>query len=341
MTKLRINNLLLVLFTAFMLGGSLTTGIYAMSAAGSHTGLFDDDEDEGTTCVICLDEFTKDSIVIQLDCGNSSDNGNHSFHLDCIDRQAGAILHRQSESKKECPICRAKIKPFDPRINKPRASASRPQQNSRAGRNSRNGRRGRNGRTNPFRRPQTPHVSSQSSHQGPTYIHHRLAPLSQSEQTKLNTLIRKIGNNVSDKTAPDHAIRKCSTCHEDVSTKNVSLLLTCGHRFCLKDAGRLVEQGRKTCPKCNTALKMFDPLKLQGAATTLFYMGRVPTKEETHQINTLRSYEHMQLAQNHIPQGQRAPIKKVAASRPAPVDVNPNVIPEEFLQNLTKQNGSL
>ena len=53
--------------------------------------------EEGKECMICLNSFSEQEEVIQLNCHH-----NHLFHYTCL-------LQWLNMNKKECPICRTNI----------------------------------------------------------------------------------------------------------------------------------------------------------------------------------------------------------------------------------------
>ena len=65
------------------------------------------EQTESTSCSICYEEYTRDSIVIQLDCDQSVA---HHYCLDCISKWAA--------TNNGCPLCRKAIKFYNPCIQR-------------------------------------------------------------------------------------------------------------------------------------------------------------------------------------------------------------------------------
>lgn len=166
MTKLRLQTLLTVLLAATAVSSTVAPRLYAADAP---------------QCTICMDEYTKDDIIVQYDCGVTPTNGNHGHnHLACAEQ----LVRRASK----CPVCmlpanaNGKLKIHDPRgPNKAQPTRSL----------SRN--RGRNGRNQWLIR---------GGAKAGDAIKHRSKPLTQQEATLLNKLLASQNTQVSKKAVP-------------------------------------------------------------------------------------------------------------------------------------------
>lgn len=153
------------------------------------------------------------------------------------------------------------------------------------------------------------------------YIHHRQTPLSAQEQQDLQAYLAKVGDhNLSQKPAPDTALRKCSVCKHEVAQNQVILELGCGHALCLNDAAQLVKANSHDCPICNNGpVSITDPLELNDQdEIVLKYLYRCPTKHEIDTLQTIRSCKNIQLYQHHIALNRRVPIPPPAIAPAAP-----------------------
>ena len=54
--------------------------------------------EDGTECIICMNEFVKDDELVQLECSDK-----HIYHFNCLQ-------HWIKQGKRECPWCRTVIK---------------------------------------------------------------------------------------------------------------------------------------------------------------------------------------------------------------------------------------
>ena len=145
-------------------------------------------------------------------------------------------------------------------------------------------------------------------------IHHLYRELSSQEQTQLQKLLASSPTSaLTIPNALNTICRGCSTEHDS----EVLVRFTCTHAFCLPKALKLAQSGTKECPICKKQLRLVDPIKNENGYIELMYYDRIALSSEQSQLNTLRSYSHIPIYQDHIPTSKRVPIsKKEKSSQP-------------------------
>ncbi len=97
-----------------------TIAILFTLSIGIYTSSFAMNTLEPVECTICLEEYTKDTIVLQLDCNQKK---HHHMCLDCAKKQITTNEqicneHHRHTNHLTCPLCRAPFRLHDPRIDR-------------------------------------------------------------------------------------------------------------------------------------------------------------------------------------------------------------------------------